>query len=647
VTGNLYVPEKPGKSVPGLLIAHAHHRDKPQAEMQDMGMLWARAGCLVLVIDQVGYGERRSHPFNTDDDYPKPYRASRQDYYFRYDTGIELQVAGDCLMGWMVWDLMRGVDLLLQRGADPEKIALLGAVAGGGDPAGITAALDKRITCCVPFNFGGPQPETAYPLPEDTEKTFNYLGFTYWDSTRGLRLGGRDGFGHWLITSSIAPRKLLHSHEFSWDKRDPVYKRYEKIYGDFYKVPDNLGVAHGKGILKLRPPEASHCTNIGSFHRKMIHPAFERWFGIKAEEYSANRSRAELTCMTPEARAELKPKSFNTLVSELGAERIAAARKKLAGKSPAEQRDLLRKQWSELLGPNQPAKAPVVKSTKTDEQKVAGAKVERVVLEVEPDFLLPVLVLVPEGVMGKAPVVVGLAQAGKAGFLKNRADEVQALLKAGTIVCLPDVRGTGEIRSGSSRGRGSADNDHSVHEQLFGETMLGQRLRDLHSVLAYLRARPDVDGKNVALWGDSFARTNDSSTNFKVPHAVSEEPNRPEPLGGLLALFGALYDDGIRAVYVSRGLSDYHSILGHFMLIVPDDACVPGALTTGDIADIAAALAPRPLRLEALVDGKNLPVGADKLKALYAPAVASYQGGPLQVSDKRTSAAWLADQLKK
>ena len=69
VTGNLYVPAKPGKSMPGILIAHAHHRDKPQSELQDMGMTWARAGCLVLVIDQVGYGERRSHPFNRDEDY--------------------------------------------------------------------------------------------------------------------------------------------------------------------------------------------------------------------------------------------------------------------------------------------------------------------------------------------------------------------------------------------------------------------------------------------------------------------------------------------------------------------------------------------------------------------------------------------------
>src|SRR5262245_19894908 len=181
VAGNLYVPAEPRTSMPGMLIVHAHHRDKPQSELQDMGMTWARAGCMVLVIDQVGYGERRAHPFHTEADFAKQYAVTRQDYYFRYDSGIQLQLLGDSLMGWFAWDLMRGVDVLLAReGIDPKRIIILGAVAGGGDPAGVTAALDARIACCVPFNFGGPQPETRYPLPEGREASFHDLGSTLW-----------------------------------------------------------------------------------------------------------------------------------------------------------------------------------------------------------------------------------------------------------------------------------------------------------------------------------------------------------------------------------------------------------------------------------------------------------------------------------
>src|SRR5437667_3862897 len=102
---------------------------------------------------------------------------------------MQLHVIGDSLIGWMAWDLSRGVDLLLVRpGMDPKRIILLGAVAGGGDPAAVTAALDPRIKAVVPFNFGGPQPETVYPLPKDPEKAFNYAGGGSWESTRNLRL---------------------------------------------------------------------------------------------------------------------------------------------------------------------------------------------------------------------------------------------------------------------------------------------------------------------------------------------------------------------------------------------------------------------------------------------------------------------------
>jgi dienelactone hydrolase len=651
VTGNLYVPAKAGQSMPGILIAHAHHGGKRGSELQDMGMTWARAGCLVLVIDQVGYGERRSHPFHRAADYPKPYRTGRQDYYFRYDTGIQLQLLGDSLMGWMAWDLMRGVDVLLARdGIDAKRIFLLGAVAGGGDPAGVTAALDKRITCCVPFNFGGPQPETPYPLPDDAETSFNYLVFTYWDSTRGLRLSASGDFPHWVVTASIAPRYLIHGHEFSWDeKRDPVWKRYQRIWGDFYKARARLGVAHGKGILRGRPPEASHCNHIGKFHRRMIHPLFDKWFAIKATEYHAPRAGNELVCLTEQAVKKIMPKSLNAVMSEMGKTRIERARAGLADKTAEERRQILRGQWSRLLGPIAPARPAVVKAMARDADAVPGAKLERLVLEVEPGILVPLVVLVAQTRARQTPVVIGLAQGGKAGFLKERSGDLHKLLDVGVTVVLPDLRGTGETQSGTARGKDSSGTDGSVHMQLFGETLLGQRLRDLRSVMAYLRTRPEMDARRMALWGESFAPMNSAKTNFKVPHGVDGWPIHAEPLGGLLGMLGGLYEKDVRAVFVSGGLTSYHSVLTHFAVLVPHDACVPGALTAGDLCDLAGALAPRPLHLAGMVDHLNRPVSAIDLRKGYAPAIKAYSERPraLTFGDNESSpAAWLVQQLK-
>jgi len=307
VTANLYTPAELRQSMPGILVCHSHHNPKSQSELQEMGALWARQGCLVLVMDQLGHGERRQHPFRSKEDYAGEFRPGRQDYYVRYNVGMQLHLIGDSLIGWMAWDLMRGVDLLLARqGIDRTRIILLGAVAGGGDPAAVTAALDPRIAAVVPFNFGGPQPETTYPLPADAERSFDYFGGGSWESTRNLRLSARDGFAPWVIVGSVAPRRLVYAHEFAWDREhDPVWRRLETIFG-LYGQPENLGATHGAGSVRGSGPGNTHCNNIGPEHLVAIHAAFERWFKIPVpkREDLPRHNADELTCLTPAAAAD-------------------------------------------------------------------------------------------------------------------------------------------------------------------------------------------------------------------------------------------------------------------------------------------------------------------------------------------------------
>ncbi len=184
-------------------------------------------------------------------------------------------------MSWLAWDMSRAVDCLLQQpGIDKTKIIALGSVAGGGDPCAVTAALDQRIAAAVPFNFGGPQPETAYPLPADAQTSFNYAGSGSWESTRNLTNSTAAGFMPWVIVGSLAPRRLVYAHEFRWDQEhDPVWQRLQTIY-QFYEQPDNLAFTHGRGELRGQPPEATHCTHIGAEHRQRMHTAFRKWFQI-------------------------------------------------------------------------------------------------------------------------------------------------------------------------------------------------------------------------------------------------------------------------------------------------------------------------------------------------------------------------------
>lgn len=615
VTANIYRPADIRESMPGILICHSHHNPKTQGELQDMGMTWARQGCVVLIMDQIGHGERRQHRFRSSSDYDGEFRASRQDYYFRYNVGIHLHLIGDGLVGWMAWDLMRGVDLLLGiDGIDPERIVLLGAVAGGGDPVAVTAAIDPRIKAVAPFNFGGPQPESIFPLPEDAELSFNYIGGGSWESTRNLRASARDGFLPWTIVGSVAPRRLIYAHEFSWDReKDPVWKRLNAIFG-LYDKPDHLASANGFGRVTLSSKEASHCNNIGAYHRKQIHPVLAKWFNIPEPdpEYSNRLSSSELLCVEGvEAAESIDLGNVHKLAGELATERLRQAWKQIGPRERDERCAAVAELWRDVLGMRPVREVGGLEPATSEEH---GIRTMRFMMETEPGIHIPVVILFPkESDNPKHAVAIAVAQDGKAGFLKHRTKEIATILEQGVAVCLADVRGTGETASGDYRGRQSYATGLSSSELMLGGTHLGGQLTDLLCVIQRVRQFSMVDPDRIGVWGDSFAAVNAPDRRVDVPLRIDNEPDHCEPAGAALALLAGVFDENVRIVWARNGLVSFQNILDSPFIYVPHDFIVPGVLTVGDIPFLGAVIhdSRRPVRIEGLVDGTNRRVSTE------------------------------------
>ena len=150
----------------------------------------------------------------------------------------------------------------------------------------------------------------------------------------------------------------------------------------------------------------------------------------------------------------------------------------------------------------------------------------------------------------------------------------------------------------------------AANELMLANTLLGARLKDARTIFSYLSHRPDIDVKSIVLWGDSFAPVNSRNMLF------DKSPNQPggpeiaqaEPLGALLALLTGFYEPEVAAVATRRGLASFLSVLDDQFTYVPLDVIVPGVLETGDIPDIAAGVAPRPILIQAAVDGRNRPL---------------------------------------
>ena len=329
-------------------------------------------------------------------------------------------------------------------------------------------------------------------------------------------------------------------------------------------------------------------------------------------------------------------KLAHEVAREIGRNQLDAARGRLTGMGRRERVAWLRTQWRERLGDIEPGAPPEVRTVWT--KPLEGGIAEGLTLEHDDGIIIPIVLLRPQSAASRPPVVVAVSQGGKERLSADNHADVQELLRRGIAVCMPDVRGVGETSPDTRRGPSSAEITLATTELMMGSSLLGARLKDVRTVLAYLATRPDLDGQRIAMWGDSHAPENpkrlilDETPGWQMGPQIQYQA---EPLGGLLALFAALYEERLVAVAVRRGLTHFASILDDRFAYVPGDVILPRTLDAGDLPDVAAAIAPRPILLQAMRDCRNRAIPAHEVRKRYAGA---------SVDDK-SLVEWLAGTL--
>ncbi|HUS05601.1 MAG TPA: hypothetical protein VMZ52_04875, partial [Bryobacteraceae bacterium] len=283
-----------------------------------------------------------------------------------------------------------------------------------------------------------------------------------------------------------------------------------------------------------------------------------------------------------------------------------------------------------------------------------SARVEGITVAVEEGITIPVLMLRPLASGSRPlPVVAVVSQSGSERFMHNRLTEVRALLRGGAAVCLMDVRGVGETSLDQRRHPGSTGISQAASELMLGKTLLGARLKDLRTVLSYLRKRSDVDLQRIAVWGDSDIPLNparlllDEAAGWRIGPDIQQQA---EPLGGLLAILAGLYEGDLRAIAARRTLGSYLSVLDSQFTYVPSDVIIPGIVEAGDIADAAAAVSPQALLIAEPINGRNRPLSQPEIDSTLAVTFAAYQasGGRMTVKSTpgtQTLSEWILAQF--
>jgi uncharacterized protein len=233
VTGSLYSPTGNQNNLPGILSPHGHWNQagdvgRYRADAQKRFASMARMGALVWAYDAVGYAEMEEIGWE-----------------HKHSDALKQQL----------WNSIRGVDFLLEMGANPDKIAVTGA-SGGGTQAFLLTAVDDRIAVSVPVVmvsahfFGGCVCESGMPI----HKAKNY-------QTNNVE-----------IAALAAPRPmLLVSVGGDWTKNTPEveFPHLQHIYAllDKRNLVENVHI-----------PEDQH--GYDEKKRKAVYPFLAKHLGL-------------------------------------------------------------------------------------------------------------------------------------------------------------------------------------------------------------------------------------------------------------------------------------------------------------------------------------------------------------------------------
>ena len=181
--------------------------------------------------------------------------------------------------------------------------------------------------------------------------------------------------------------------------------------------------------------------------------------------------------------------------------------------------------------------------------------------------------------------------------LKADNNYAQALAQAGYLVCAVEQRGFGERQT--EDGRGGVHENSCRHlafaYQMAGRNLVGERCWDGMCAIAFLQSRPDVAPGVLGCTGNSG--------------------------GGTTALWLSAIDERITVSVPGCYLCSFRASI--YNLYHCECNYVPGILEWAEMGDLAALIAPRPLRAIAGAQDDIFPI--DGVREQFAVAARAYE----------------------
>jgi cephalosporin-C deacetylase-like acetyl esterase len=559
VTGNLYVPTKGKGPFPAVISPCGHYalaRMAPEYQFAYLNMV--KAGIVVLAYDPIGQGERRQY---WD---PETGKADIADPVFEHSMpGQVLLLMGQDLTQYHIWDGMRAIDYLETRAeVDRRRIGCAGH-SGGGTLTLFISALDERVKCAV-VNEGGTSHRWPLQIRPETR-----VGPA--DVEQNLFPAAVYGIDQCDLHVAIAPRPLLALIE-DYSPRFNVAAGHIRARYELFGVPEKFATEEAADphswTVKLRLASTDWLSRWLCGHPG---PTSEPDFEPEKPETLYCTSNGSL-------RYSRRGETIFSIIHK-GAERLPPPR--ATPVTAAEIREVLRVPESSMpLSPRLIATTPR-----------KGYRVEKVEFLSEPGVYIPAWVFLPDHVTTPAPATLYVNEAGK------QADGLEfglyeRLARQGNLILSVDVRGVGETRpphNPPSDRRNEFTHLFDVETAMtyitwyMDQSLFGMRVADVIRSVDYALSRSDVAKDGLRVVGQGA--------------------------GALWALYATALDPRISSLVAERGLVSYKALAQGDRYTHGASVFVRDALLHFDLPQIAASIAPRPVKFVTPVDGMKRIVG--------------------------------------
>jgi dienelactone hydrolase len=572
IPANLYIPKQGRPPFPGVLFQMGHAlngKASPLYQKCCQGLV--QLGFLVLAFDPMGQGERVYYP---DASGTRTRLGSADDEHTF--AGIQMLLTGDTATRLQVWDAVRSLDVLASHPlVDPARLASTGN-SGGGTLTMLLAAVDDRLAAAAPSC-----PNTENFACAD----FNPPGSTD-DAEQNLLGAAPLGLDRWDLLYPLAPKPLLilvSARDF-FGTYSPNYlssgwEEYQKLERAYQVLghPDRLAwfdtpLPHGlEYALRLE-----------------IYNWLARWLQNRTDRIEAEPP------VQPEDDRTLWVTPEGSVVRHFGGETPFTLTRRRAASivTPTRPPDLV-----SLLRAELPPASLMAKSL----GRAASARVDIEAVEVPSaeQVWLPAWIFHPRKADPSRPALLLLEPSGRVASW--REDELcQALAAEGFLVCLPDLRGLGDLRPEYPRLAPQHARSHQGEEAyawaslMLGRPLLGQRVTDILAVAQALRHHAAASGRRLIL-------------------AARDTVTPP-------ALLAAALDRGIELVYLAGGLVSYRSLAETENYRHPLANLLPRVLEETDLPHVARAIAPRRVIVAGAVGAAGDTLDENSVRSAYAGA---------------------------